>query len=155
RGQSTRVRERTLRQLGAALGIKPDALCQTAEPERETIKLRIDSAARNSLTLVARRYRVKRECIIEAAPLLFLIAAEQSLHIRQKRTAEVHEAASSLIGLQLLMRHMPLPSAAVDEVALYAEEQSIKARDLFGAVVEEEPDLSWSHSEYDSAEHNP
>ena len=51
------------------LEVGPEDLCPTAEAERSEMKLRIETAARNALTLVADRYDIRRERIIEIAPL--------------------------------------------------------------------------------------
>jgi transcriptional regulator with XRE-family HTH domain len=156
RGKPTRIRESTLKQLGRALGVDPQTLCQGAEPEREVVKLRVESAARNALTLVALRYGVSREDIVEIAPLLFHIAAKECLQERRKRVAEVRDAANALFFLQGEIRHLP-PRWPIDEGALSSEEKSIEARDLFGTQVAEEAGqfLNEYADEYDEAEHNP
>lgn len=149
RGKSTRVRESTLKELGRALGVSPAALSTRSESERDLMRLRIESAARNALTLVALRYDVRREQIVEIAPFLFFIAAEQSLRKRLKRLGELRAAADAVYSAAL--PHLP-PKAAVDETALDCEERSIAARDLFGTIVAENvggPD------DWDEGEGNP
>src|SRR5215470_16329907 len=74
RGKPIRVRANTLSALAKALDVHPESLCPTPEAERDVIKLRIECGARNALTLVALRYRISREHIVEIAPLLFFIA---------------------------------------------------------------------------------
>ncbi len=156
RGKPTRVRESTLKELGRALDVRPERLCTIAEADREVVKLRVESAARNALTLVAHHYRIRRESIVEIAPLLFFIAAEQSLLERQKRISEIRESADSLFNLQSRIGHLP-SHWPVDEGALRSEEKSIKARDLFGAQVAEDAQqfMSEYDEDYDEAEHNP
>jgi len=156
RGKPTRVRESTLKELGRALDVRPDSLCTTAEAERDVVKLRVEAAARNALTLVAHRYRISRESIIEVAPLLFFIAAEQSLQERQKRISSVRDAAMSLVDLQARIGHLP-SHWPVDEAALSSEEKSIKARDLFGASLADDTQqfMSGYDADYDEAEQNP
>ncbi len=136
RGKPTRVRDNTLKALAKALDVRPESLCPTAEAERDVMKLRIETASRNALTLVAFRYRISRESIVEAAPLLFFIAAEQCLQERQKHIAEVRASADALFDLYRGIPHLP-PEWPVDEGAVSSEEQSIKVRDLFGAKVAE------------------
>jgi transcriptional regulator with XRE-family HTH domain len=133
RGKKPRVRDRTLKELAAALGVSPEVLCATRPTEREVMKLRVGSAARNALTLVARRYRVSREQVIEAAPLLFFIIAEQSLQQRRKRLDELREAEDAVRGAAL--PHLPYHPG--DWRTLDFEARSIKARDLFGMIVAE------------------
>jgi transcriptional regulator with XRE-family HTH domain len=155
RGKPTRVRANTLRALAKALDVQPESLCPAAEAERDVMKLRIETAARNALTLVAVRYRISRESIIEIAPLLFFIAAEQSLKERQSRIADVRASADALFDLYRGIPHLP-PEWPVDEGAVSSEEQSIKARDLFGKkVLDSAQFMSELSDDFDEAEHNP
>jgi transcriptional regulator with XRE-family HTH domain len=156
RGKPTRVRANTLRALAKALEVQPESLCPVAEAERDVMKLRIEAAARNALTLVAHRYRISRESIIEIAPLLFFIAAEQSLEERQNRIADVSASAHALFDLYRGIPHLP-PQWPIDDAAVTSEEQSIKARDLFGKKVLEDAQqfLCDFDSDFDKGEHNP
>jgi transcriptional regulator with XRE-family HTH domain len=156
RGKPTRVRANTLAALAKALDVHPESLCPTAEAERDVMKLRIESAARNALTLVALRYRISRENIIEIAPLLFFIAAEQCLQQRRERTAELRASADALFDLQRGIHHLP-PHWPVDESAVGSEEQSIKARDLFGKKVLDDAHqfMSELDADFDEAKQNP
>ena len=117
------------------------------------MKLRIGSAARNALTLVALRYKIKREHVIEIAPLLFFIAAEQSLRVRQEKITGMVASARALLALYDGIPHLP-SYWPVDEGVVSSEEESIKARDLFGKkVLEGAPHLmSERHKDYDEAE---
>jgi len=120
------------------------------------MKLRIETAARNALTLVAVRYRISRESIIEIAPLLFFIAAEQSLKERQSRIADVRASADALFDLYRGIPHLP-PKWPIDEEAVSSEQQSIKTRDLFGKkVLDGAQQLTSEMSDdFDEAEQNP
>ena len=80
---------------------------------------------RNALTLVASRYQVTRQQIIEIAPLLFYIAAEQSLAKRRERLHALEQAAEEF----------PDYVAPIDWHAHSAEAASINARDLFAKKV--------------------
>jgi len=156
RGKPSRVRANTVRALAKALDVQPDNLGPTAEAERDVMKIRMETAARNALTLVALRYRISRESIIEVAPLLFFIAAEQSLKDRQKRITDVRSAADALFDLQRAVRHLPM-HWPVDESAVSSEEQSIKARDLFGRKVLDDAQqfMGEFDADFDEAERNP
>ncbi len=156
RGKPTRVRANTLRALAEALGVQRESLCPAAEAERDVMKLRIETAARNALALVAVRYRISRESIIEIAPLLFFIAAEQSLKERQSRIADVRASADALFDLYRGIPHLP-SEWPVDEGAVSSEEQSIKARDLFGKKVLDgaQQFMSELSDDFDEAEQNP
>ena len=156
RGKPTRARANTLRALAKALNVQPESLCLAAEAERDVMKIRVKTVARNALTLVALRYRISRESIIEAAPLLFFIAAEQSLKERQSRIAGVRASADDLFDLYQGIPHLPR-ECPVDEGAVSSEEQSIKARDLFGSKVLDDAQqfMSELDADFDETEQNP
>jgi transcriptional regulator with XRE-family HTH domain len=144
-GEIDRLRQDKLGKLCAALNATEEDLCgegelpitrgAQVEAQKGQMNLNIDSACRNALALVAHRYGVTRQQVVEAAPLLFFIAAEQSLQERQKRLLELQEAAETLINSQI--SHLP-PKMPIDENALASEQQSIKAHDLFGTIVAEQ-----------------
>jgi transcriptional regulator with XRE-family HTH domain len=156
RGKPTRARANTLRALAKALDVQPERLCREVEAERDVMKLRIESAARNALTLAALRYGISRESIIEIAPLLFFIFAEQSLQQRQKCIGELRASADALFDLLRGIRHLP-KYFIIDEDAVCSEEGSIEARDLFGEkVLEDAGQFRGSlGADFDDAEHNP
>ena len=156
RGKPTRVRANTLRGLAKALDVQPDNLCPVADAERDVMKIRMETAARNALALVAQRYRISRESIIEAAPPLFFIAAEQSLKERQSRMADLRASADALFDLYRGIPHLP-PEWPVDEGAVSSEERSIKARDLFGTKVLDDAQqfISELDADFDEADQNP
>jgi len=138
RGTIDKVRPDTFGRLKRALNATENDLCgegplpdaESAQPEsaREQMNLSIDSACRNALHLVARRYGVTRQQIVEVAPLLFFIAAEQSLDQRRNSLRLFEEAADSVVEAtpHHLPKQYPVDSQAVDE-----EKKSIKALDLF------------------------
>jgi transcriptional regulator with XRE-family HTH domain len=156
RGKPTRVRERTLKELARVLEVGPEDLCPTAEAERSEMKLRIETAARNALTLVAYRYGIRRERIVEIAPLLFYIAVEQSLQVRQKRITELRDAANAVFDLYRGIPHLPR-YWPVDENAVSSEEASISARDFFGVKVAADEPHFWSEFDdnFDNSKQNP
>jgi transcriptional regulator with XRE-family HTH domain len=148
RGKS-KVQRRVLNELCRALDVRQTDLAPRQEPERDVVKFRIESAARNALALVARRYRVPRERIVECAPLLFYIVAEQSLGKRREVLSAYRDAADYVYAAAI--PHLPPSMQTVDVVASDLEERSIEERDLFGLELEScdfDPD-------YDAAEDNP
>ena len=57
----------------------------------EQLHYRIKSSVKNALVLASRRYNIKEVDIIELAPLLFLIAAEKSLAVRETNIDAIEE----------------------------------------------------------------
>lgn len=116
------------------------------------MNLSIDRACRNALSLVAMRYGVTRQRIVEVAPLLFCIAAEQSLQQRRKCLADLRSAAEAVYDAapSHLPRYWP-----VDEGVLKAEQRSIESRDLFGSIVVDAETLGVWDSEWDEETDNP
>jgi transcriptional regulator with XRE-family HTH domain len=156
RQKTSRVRERTLKAFAKALDVDPKSLGPSREPERDVMKVRMEIGARNALTLVAYRYGVPREVIIEAAPLLFYIAAEQCLQQRQERITELRASAHALFDLQRAIRHLPA-YWPIDNAAVGSEEKSIRAQDLFGTKVMEDAQqfMNEFDEDYEEADNNP
>ncbi len=156
-GKIRGAREHTLMLLAAALQVKLEELCEVATSEPDLIKVPMGVGARNALRLVERRYRVRRRTITELAPLLFYIAAEQSLSARRKRLEEIREASHSLDDLRSRVRHLPYNLAAYGDKALDVEAASIERRDLFGREIAKEVDefLGSRDEYYNHDEENP
>lgn len=152
-GKTRRTQPKTLKGLAKALDVSAEDLCSTPQAEREVIKVRIPRAARNALTLVARRYQISREHVIAAAPLLFYIVAEQSLQERTQHVREVRNAACACLDVLERIRHLPR-HYPVDEGALDCEEESIEARDLFGKMAEGKWDFL-NDDQYNEDKENP
>ena len=55
-----------------------------------TIKVSIGKKVETSLQLVAERYNVRPRDVLNIAPLLFLIVAERSLLVRERRLKEIY-----------------------------------------------------------------
>jgi hypothetical protein len=91
-GETYPVRENTLKSLSRALEVPPEVLSgEIPLPAKrspgDTISVQLDARTSLNYELIARRYGVSQEEIINIAPLLFLKAAEESL-TRQKRVLE-------------------------------------------------------------------
>jgi transcriptional regulator with XRE-family HTH domain len=143
------TRPRVLKQLAEALGIEPEVLVGNAPmPEgrkevqfptmKSQLNLRIATASRNFLTLVAKRYGVKPTQIMELAPFLFCCAAEISLQRRRERLShfeqllnQVEEAGEEFRHLKPSINFFPY----TDEATI-AERYSIERQDLFGGQIE-------------------
>lgn len=137
-GKIKNIRSNKLARLCEVLGITPAELCADGPlPEatataalRGQVTMMLDTACRNALALVARRYGVTRRQIVEVAPLLFAIMAEQSLAERRNRLDGYYDAAPSHLRGSLRG-----PYDEDDHELLGAEERSIRQRDLFAARV--------------------
>jgi transcriptional regulator with XRE-family HTH domain len=134
RGSIRQIRSEVFGRLCSALSATPDDLCgegplppaqQTEiDPENSSINLSMDTGCRNALALMAERYGVSRKQIIELAPVLFFIAAEQHLKEREERLASLRQ--------QFLLAQQHMSYAPRFQPALDLEEAAIQQRDLFG-----------------------
>ena len=139
-GKVKTLRSDNLARLCEALGTTPTELCADGPlPEsskdsdaanRGQVTMMLDTACRNALALVARRYGVTRQQIVEVAPLLFLVIAEESLSHRRKQL-QLHENSAP----RHLREWLKAPFDPEDQELLGIEERSIEERDLFAAHV--------------------
>lgn len=155
RGRSCNLRPRLREKLSQALGVKWEVLTGPLEkpkeaPDREDlvqISARVRPEVRNALQLLCARFGVDQRMVFEYAPLLFLIAAEQSLKYRLATVDELERdlwSASEAVHQQApyLGKHFPDPAT---QEALIEERQAIESRDLFRAGC----------SFFDDEQHNP
>jgi transcriptional regulator with XRE-family HTH domain len=135
-------------------GPLPNTSTSQDVPQKGQMNLNIDPACRNSLTLVAFRYGVTRQQIVESAPLLFDIAAKEYLQDRQKRLHQLRGAADELLTSH--PSHLPV-KAPIDFNALDSEQRSIEKRDLFATLVAEELGSPYDQGDddWDEGEQNP
>ncbi len=132
-------REDTQRRLARALGVEPGMLTgerplpEVVEAPRGRWTVEISQAARNAAVLAARRYRVSEPLIVELAPLLFVLAAEESLGRRRALLAELETALAKATEAGEQMPHLAGIGEASEPVhaAVVAEEKSVSARDVF------------------------
>ncbi|MEI7432041.1 MAG: helix-turn-helix transcriptional regulator [Betaproteobacteria bacterium] len=122
----------------------------------DQMNIKITGETRNAYSLVARRYRVTRQQISEAAPILFHIFAEQSLRHRVAHVKNLMEAISAVDTIKSNAYH--IPNVHVSEDSIYREEDSIEQRDIFGLVAERlnDEDIGTTYPDDFEAElHNP
>lgn len=139
------VRPGNLEKIATALETTPEALRlrkERAKDERprsaaarQHLQVLVQPTFSNNLDLVALRYGMSATTILQAAPLLFAIMAEESLRERKKRVDEARVSVTALMSDNLQSR---LPSirygAFRAERALDAESVSIRSRNLDGDV---------------------
>lgn len=124
-----------------------------ASSPRDKLKVPISNQARNALQLVELRYGLKVAQIVEAAPLMFFILAEQSLAARRQRLSAVLGAKSTFDQAWRDIEH--LPNAYIEDEPFDIEQRSIDRNDVFGEVVNNADmrvGLSWPD---DISESNP
>ncbi|MBC7153249.1 MAG: helix-turn-helix transcriptional regulator [Rhodobacteraceae bacterium] len=142
-----RLRGDKLAKLCDALGTTPTELCSDGPlPEapkgddathKGQVTMVLDTACRNSLALVARRYGVTRQQIVEVAPLLFAVMAEQSIAERREQLQKFSDALGNIENSAPphLRNSLRSPWDSDDQEILEAEKRSIDARDLFASHV--------------------
>jgi transcriptional regulator with XRE-family HTH domain len=165
-GKTKTTRSHTLDRLAKALQTTSEVLCgdeidvaaiaQDTTPKSQ-MNVRLPRDVRNAISLVAVRYGVNASSIIEAAPLLFLCAAELSLQARQEKLDRYQERLSE-IDADDTLPHVPI-SELRDwrmDAALSREQESIDARDIFGGLVHEfDEDAEFYGVSFVDSEKNP
>lgn len=169
RGKTARSNQHTVNKLAAALKLDPATL--TASPSeadkeaedlllysRSQLNVRISHEARNALNLVGIRYSIKPTDVLEFAPLLFYIVAEESLRERS-------ELLSSLAAARASMEALTKPFSHLSERLAYdphaeeiegAEAKSIRGKDIRGRNLDDDDPLGDNRPhEYEDGEENP
>ena len=137
----------TQRRLARALNVEPAMLTgerplpEVAPAPRGRWTVEVSQAARNAAILAARRYRVAEALIVELAPLLFVLAAEESLGRRRAVLAELESALAKAAEAGDNMPHLAGIGETAEAVraAVAAEERSVSARDLLARDLD--PDM--------------
>lgn len=141
-----KLRTKSIERITKALGVEWRELTKAPEsPGNDGTKLyqpvqlnvRVSPSVRNALILASRRYHVRPADIIELAPLLFLITAEQSLAARRIKANEIDEQYEQALenGRETLPHLAPafLPRDEIEE-AITRELSSIERREVFNKV---------------------
>lgn len=139
------VRAGTVELLAKALGVGPDYLRGVApdtdaEDAPSTFlaetrwTVRLPTTVRNAYSLVAWRYGIPVSCVVELAPLVFMLMAEKSLSVRRVHLQELERAYEARLAVRKNAQHLPIRAAAdgTAEQIYAAEAGSIEQRDLFG-----------------------
>jgi transcriptional regulator with XRE-family HTH domain len=145
---TTTVHENTLQKLAHALGVEPAVLTGKAavpEPDDDSawsqlakLNFRISTSAHNALYLVADRYDVTHQEIVELAPFLFCWAAQASLRQRKERLEQAERAYENALHLEREMRHLRGSGSNSSKERFVAESKSIDSGDLFGLSLDDE-----------------
>jgi transcriptional regulator with XRE-family HTH domain len=167
-GKPGRNTKNSIRKLAAALKMTPDELVSVKVDDsdgtdavlysRSQMNVRISHEARNALAFVGQRFGVRAIDIVEFAPLLFLLAAEESLRIRSERLAQIRAARGTLSSLGSKFPHLTerLLNDWTGEEMESAEERSISKQDIRGELLDEIDNGSDIRPlDYDEGQHNP
>lgn len=152
-GKMERSRNHTIAVLAKALKIEPEVL--TREPEkadrtesffdagRSQLPHRISHNARNAMSLVAKRYGIGVAEIVEFAPFLFHLVAEESLSVRRERLSRLADAWQSVseIGSEYSHINQRIGYDCKAEEMAHVEERSIGNNDIRGSFFESQEDI--------------
>ena len=161
-----KARNHTIEQIAHVLKVDSQVLTgEVSVPEgsldsepvtsKNKLNVRIGTAQRNGLNLVAGRYRVAPSEIVELAPYLFVWAAEESLRRRQERLSQLVQVLDQTKTLGRELRHLSpqLNIFLYADDAIAAEQSSINERDLFGSSIT--LDLAGVAPDFDADDENP
>ena len=138
------ARDRTVNNLAKALDVEPGVL--TGEMSMPTANERLPDQLGPSrqvsawvqpevglaYALIKRRYGVNLTTLVNAAPLMFVLLAENSFVWRREKLKEVEEATERLDSSgSRHLRHTYVGAGRANE-GTYVERRSIEMRDLFG-----------------------
>jgi transcriptional regulator with XRE-family HTH domain len=156
RGQKLdHIRKLSRDRLSEALGVKWETL--TKPPEQDPpgtfrcaeLKLTVHQSTLTALELVRRIYRVRREDIVDLAPLLFLLTAQASL---QRRKRALDDAVSGVErALRDASERLPYLSHAFgwsDPEEISDEEDSIMKRRVFDIFEDADGELYSPYADY-------
>ena len=144
RGKSRRVRSHLRKALCDVLRVPWEKLVEPPDqPLRDaTTKVSISKDVQTPLRLVAERYNVRPQDVLNLAPLLFLIVAERSLLERQRRfeviDAALQEAEQKLRDNWAHLGGIIAARSVSADDQLDEEEKSLRKRDVFGRTIKYE-----------------
>ncbi len=159
------LRKDTRDKLAHALKCKPEDLDKEPTSGRNTVveayveqsypqfNFRMPAQTRNALSLVALRYGQTATDILNAAPLLFHLLAQQSLQARKQNT---HQTQKDLVLLEAnagsWMRSLVSTANARISDAIHYEEDSIENEELFGESTADRMYEMYSGPDFDNFE---
>lgn len=157
----------TVKALAKALRCSPEDLSSPLEArdaemvlgDHCSMAVNLSASSQNALAMIAKRYNVKEETILEFAPLLFDIIARESLTERRKNLADLQSARTAIDSMSDRFPHIGdrfTYDWEADEFGA-REERSIARCDLRGDYVHSD-DLVYDNfypSKYDEDSQNP
>lgn len=146
-GKTQKVRSHLRKPLCKELRVNWEALTKPYAKPQDTwdsfkITVSIRKTVRTSLQLVAKRFNIHQNAILELAPLLFLIVAERSLLERRLRLQEINrvlaESEKKLLDNCAHLGGIVTAHSVSADAQLEEEEKSLDERDVFGRTIEYE-----------------
>ena len=145
-GEGRKAQPRKVVGLAKALSVDPNVLTGEAPMPDQTarqdagpsvqVNALIRPRYRLAYALASRRYGVPASALIEMAPLMFTLLAEQSLRRRRERVERMEEIARELSDHHDAAGRLPYGVGAIDVKNITeAERRSIGAADVFGKIV--------------------
>lgn len=129
------IRAHVLRQIAKALNVSEEELADESDPvpdklrrepqAKSQVSFKLEHWVRNAFSFVSRRYRVQQSTIMELAPLLFVMVAEDSLRRRAERL-------SALVAARRESGALPKTYSDAAESFEQDEARSIRTKDVFG-----------------------
>lgn len=126
-------------------------------PGRQSVppKIQIDNGALNALVMTGLRYNVSYQAIIDAAPLLFCLAAEASLKRRRERIGGVLKSIEAVENASSDFPHVPRSGFHQWYEAVDVESTSIRKHDVFAREVDKAEIHQHGDDRYDTGKDNP
>lgn len=144
KGEIAAPRGHTAKRLAKALGVKPADLGEEPRPGGKPVHLRDALRPETWLhyELIGRRFGVRVREVIEMAPLMFALLAEQSLAWRREQLGQFEDALNTAAELGKADR---LRFTCIDQARDYLvlEENAIWKGDLFGDPWEDVGDATY------------
>lgn len=149
RGDVCRVRSHLRLPLCEALSVEWDMLTTPPDPKstprpfgHTRLQRWVSRHVPPALLLVAWRYNIRAQNVLDIAPLLFLIVAERSLLERRQRLNEIYaiqgDAEQRLGEKSAHLGGIVAARSTSAEEMLEQEEKSLRARDIFGSLIKYE-----------------
>ena len=133
-----KTRANVVREIAKALNVSEEELALEADPvpdqprrepeDKSQVSFKLANWTRNALSFASRRYRVYPSTILELAPLLFVMVAEDSLRKRAERLSAHHVPRMEIGTLPRSYRD------AAERLEGYTQDEasSIRSKDIFG-----------------------
>ena len=148
KGEVGTPRGHTAKQLAKALGVKPRELAEEPRPGGKPIRIQdaLMPGTRLQYELIERRFGVQFREVIEMAPLMFALLAEQSLAWRREQLGQIEDALDVALKLADADRLRFVRRIDQTREDLILEEGAIGLGELFRDPMENVDDINYIES---------